>query len=153
MALAPSPSITGSFSGGACAGHLGDVGGRHGKPGGGRLDEPEPRPADAVRTYSGSLSTIGTLTFTLAGTGANALAVYHVGSGTAAGTAALATTGTGILVPKTGFQAEPFLLVANQQFRKPSTIKAKFTWDPAFTAAAGDDAARGKTNGTGPSPK
>ena len=66
-----------------------------------------------------------------------------MGSGTASGSAALVRTGTGVAVPSTGFQEEPFLIVANSHFSKPTVLGAAFWWGSDFTPPAQGESQRG----------
>ncbi len=104
--------------------------------------------------YTGTLAFVGTVTFSLAGTGANAIGIYQVGTGTAAGTATRVATGAGagIPVPPSGFSAnnpKGVLLVAGTQFSGPTTLKATFTWDPAFQPPAASQDQLGINESTG----
>ena len=102
---------------------------------------------------NGTLATVGTVTFTFQGGGANGIGIYQVGTGTAASIARLVTTGTGagagILVPACGFMtpADPLFLVANDQFVSADTLTATFTWDhkyrPSVATAATSQAQAG----------
>ena len=71
-------------------------------------------------------TTVGTATFTLAGTG---LALYRVSSGslicTSGGSGAIA-------VPAAGFSNEKFAILTNDYFTAPGSITAIFTWDPSL---------------------